>query len=161
MADGTATGKGCARVDAYGSMDELNAHLGLLAALLGDTPEGRTVSWAQGGIFRACAVLALAPGATFPPGETAEVEKRIDSIQEGLPPQRGFVFPGGCEPSARAHVCRTVCRRAERAIFSIGELSAEEKEVAKYANRLSDLLFVLARRLDQLHGTVEKIWDGR
>ena len=90
--------------------------------------------------------------------ETALLEEQIDEINASIPPQTAFILPGGSHEASLAHVCRTVCRRAERRIFSLDELSPLDPEVTHYINRLSDYLFVLARKLNFIDGVREKIW---
>ncbi len=135
------------RVEAYGTVDELSAHLGLLRAML--TAEHEDYAFLltiQKCLLELGAILA-APSADrgFDAICAERLEQRIDEISSALPPLREFVISGDNAPSAQAHVCRTVCRRAERHITA---LSAQPDEaVCKYINRLSDYLFTLARHL--------------
>ena len=87
------------------------------------------------------------------------LEKEIDAILAEIPQQTGFILPGGSHEAAIAHVCRTVCRRAERRIFFLGESTELDPAVLQYMNRLSDYLFVLARKLNFIDGVREKTWQ--
>ena len=89
----------------------------------------------------------------------ARIEREIDRIDEELPKLRAFILPGGCRSAALAHVCRTVCRRAEREIYRLAETAPVEDLVLKFINRLSDYLFVLARKECIHHNGKEIIWD--
>ena len=84
----------------------------------------------------------------------------IDAIMNELPEAQGFILPGGCQAAAQSHVCRTVCRRAERCIVALSEESLVSAEVLQYINRLSDYLFVLAKKINFLYGINEKIWQN-
>jgi cob(I)alamin adenosyltransferase len=137
------------RIEAYGTVDELNSHIGL-ALTLADLPDGwsQWLSRIQNDLFDVGADIS-AP--TDPdrdrlrvaPEQTAWLEQRCDEVNATLAPLKSFVLPGGTGPAAQLHVCRTVCRRAERLAVACGDqLSAE---VVRYLNRLSDLLFILAR----------------
>jgi cob(I)alamin adenosyltransferase len=137
------------RIEAYGDVDELGAHLGVALTLPG-MPE-RTVGWLrriQNDLFDLGADLAV-------PGEDARdrlrllaeqvewLERRCDEVNAGLEPLRSFVLSGGTPAAAWLHVCRTVCRRAERRVVALGERASPQ--TLRYLNRLSDLLFILAR----------------
>ena len=167
LVGGQRVSKASARLEAYGTVDELSAHLGLLAALLPDGPEQQMVVRIQNCLFNVCTNLAtdqtttpLYPSAHLSEGETALLEQQIDSIMKELPERHGFVLPGGTREAAQAHVCRTVCRRAERRIVALAKVAAVSPEVQHYVNRLSDYLFVLAKKLNFIAGKQEKIWQN-
>lgn len=101
----------------------------------------------------------LAPSYTLDPAEVEVLENEIDTIVAGTPQQTAFILPGGSHVAAVAHVCRTVCRRAERRIFFLAETTELDPEVLQYMNRLSDYLFVLARKLNFIDGVREKTWQ--
>lgn len=154
------------RIEAYGTLDELNAQLGLLIALLpiGDTTE--MLEHIQHMLFTIGCNLAtdLSQNALPIEGEVTEkevalLEKEIDKMQTGLPTQAAFILPGGCKEAALAHVCRTVCRRAERRIITLNDEVAVDPLILQYINRLSDYLFVLSRRLNLNCNTTEKKWQ--
>lgn len=154
-----------ARIEAYGTVDELSAHLGMLASMMKDGDSKDFIYRTQRNLFTVCSYLAtdktqtaLAPSYTLDAEEVSAVEREIDNIMANIPQQTAFILPGGCHVAALAHVCRTVCRRAERRIFTLNEMTELDPEVLQYVNRLSDYLFVLARKLNFVHGVREKIW---
>lgn len=160
------------RVAAYGAVDELNAALGLAAALDGGRNlETDRVQALQADLFVIGALLATADPeravrrGTVPalgPERIEALERWIDELDEALPPLSAFVLPGGTPTAAQLHVARTVCRRAERAIVALrGERTDLEAVVLPYVNRLSDLLFTLARRVNQTGGGREILWSPR
>jgi cob(I)alamin adenosyltransferase len=137
------------RIEAYGTVDELNAQIGLAVALATETP-GRIEEWlrrVQNDLFDVGADLCLPPGSrdgklTVSAEQTKWLEACCDEVNEELPPLTSFVLPGGKPAAALLHVCRTVCRRAERRVLAVDDINPE---VVSYLNRLSDLLFILAR----------------
>jgi cob(I)alamin adenosyltransferase len=167
LVGGQRVSKASTRLEAYGTVDELSSHLGLLAALLPDGHEQQMIFRIQNNLFNVCTNLAtnqeqtpLYPSAHLPEGETELLEKEVDSIMNELPERQGFVLPGGTREAAQAHVCRTVCRRAERRIVALAEEAVVSTEVQQYVNRLSDYLFVLAKKLNFLAKKEEKIWQN-
>jgi cob(I)alamin adenosyltransferase len=136
------------RIEAYGDVDELNAQLGLALATEG-LPDGYG-PWlrrVQNDLFDVGADLAVPPGEErerlrVSPVQVAWLEERCDEVNATLQPLRSFLLPGGTRAAAALHVCRTVCRRAERRALQVPDASPE---VIRYLNRLSDLLFILAR----------------
>jgi cob(I)alamin adenosyltransferase len=137
------------RIEAYGTVDELNSHVGV-ALTLGDLPaEYRPwLERIQNDLFDVGADIAAPEDSArerlrVVPEQTAWLEERCDEVNAGLKPLRSFVLPGGTPAAAQLHVCRTVCRRAERLAIAAGEELGPE--VVRYLNRLSDLLFILAR----------------
>ena len=102
----------------------------------------------------------LYASAKLPAGETEQIERRIDQINEELPEPQGFVLPGGSQAAAQAHVCRTVCRRAERCIDSLMENAVVGAEIVQYVNRLSDYLFVLAKKINFNNNVDEILWQN-
>lgn len=167
LVGGQRVSKACARLEAYGTIDELSSHLGLLAAMLPDSHEKTLVECIQNNLFNICTNLAtdqdqtpLYPSAHLPEGAIEVLEQEVDSIMHELPERQGFILPGGTQEAAQAHVCRTVCRRAERRIVALAEEATVSAEVQKYVNRLSDYLFVLAKKLNFLAGRSEKVWQN-
>jgi cob(I)alamin adenosyltransferase len=161
--DGSRVSKADVRVGAYGEVDELNAWLGLARApgRLTRTLE-EMIEQIQRDLFAMGARLAdpshkiaeRVTKAQVRSGDVARLEGWIDELDATLPPLRRFVLPGGSQPGAILHVARTVCRRAERAVVSIGG----DAELLVYLNRLSDLLFVMARAENQAAGIPEIEW---
>jgi len=167
LVGGQRVSKACARLEAYGTVDELNSHLGLLAAMLPDGHEKSFVERIQNNLFNVCTNLAtdqdeteLYPSAYLPDGAIKELEQEVDSITHEMPERLGFILPGGTQEAAQAHVCRTVCRRAERRIVALAETATVTSEVRQYVNRLSDYLFILAKKLNFIAGKSEKIWEN-
>ena len=137
------------RIEAYGTVDELNAHLGVALALA-DLPPA-FAPWlrrVQNDLFDVGADVSVPAGGErerlrLAPEQTTWLEERCDEVNATLEPLRSFVLPGGTAAAAQLHVCRTVCRRAERRAIALGDDASPE--VVRYLNRLSDLLFILAR----------------
>jgi len=137
------------RIEAYGTVDELNAQLGL--ALTAPGLPDRHAEWLrriQNDLFDVGADISVPEGGErerlrVRPEQTAWLEEACDEVNDALPPLKSFVLPGGSPAAAQLHVCRTVCRRAERRVIEVGaELN---REIVRYLNRLSDLLFILSR----------------
>ncbi|MBR4364591.1 MAG: cob(I)yrinic acid a,c-diamide adenosyltransferase [Prevotella sp.] len=165
LVGGVKVKKTNARIEAYGTVDELSAHLGMLASWMKDGDDKDLIIRTQRNLFTVCSYLAtdksktpLAPSYTMAAEETQILEEQIDEINANIPPQTAFILPGGSHEASLAHVCRTVCRRAERRIFFLGETTELDPEVTHYINRLSDYLYVLARKLNFIDGVREKIW---
>lgn len=158
LSSGTRVSKDHPRVEAYGTLDELNAHLGLLAASLGDTPATRFIEVIENNIFTIGCYLAAEDKSTYPldDNDIEQLERTIDSISLALPPLKSFILPANSEQAARANVCRTICRRAERAMTALSKEHSLHPGAMKYINRLSDYLFVLQR---QLLDRKEKMWE--
>lgn len=165
LVGGVKVRKTNSRIEAYGTVDELSACLGVLASFMKDGPDKNLIYRIQRNLFTVCSYLAtdktktqLAPSYTLDASEIDVLEQEIDSIVAEIPPQTDFILPGGSHVAAYAHVCRTVCRRAERRIFFLAESTELDPEVLQYVNRLSDYLFVLARKLNFIVGVREKTW---
>lgn len=159
--------KSDARLEAYGTVDELSANLGLLAAMLPEGEERSLIIRTQNNLFNVGTHLAtdqsqtpLYPSAHLPEGETELLEQAIDQMNARLPEAQGFILPGGCQAAAQAHVCRTVCRRAERRIAALAETATISDEIQQYINRLSDFLFVLAKIINFNTGQEEILWEN-
>jgi cob(I)alamin adenosyltransferase len=166
--DGTRVPKSDARVSAYGEVDELNAWLGLARASLTDAGASgqglaEILEHMQRDLFALGSRLAdpahkiagRVVKAAIAPEDIARLEGWIDELDTELPPLRRFVLPGGSTAGAALHVARTVCRRAERAMVALGGV---DPELLVYINRVSDLLFVMARAANQRHGSPEVEW---
>lgn len=151
------------RVEAYGTVDEANSALGLLAAQLDDELASAVRSM-QHALFDIGAELATPqPGrvTAVTPEQVAALEHLIDRWDDALPPLRQFILPGGSAASAAAHLARAVVRRAERRTVTLARTAAINPEILRYLNRLSDCLFVLARLLNHRRGVADVAWDGR
>lgn len=183
LVGGQRVAKDSTRLEAYGTMDELASHLGLLAATLPSCGEAATIAWQieriQCNIFNICTFLAtdtsatsLYPSARLSQEEVTMAEQWIDDINATLPDLNCFILPGGCATAAQCHICRTVCRRAERRMVTLftetypdmstagDEVTAQARIMLCYVNRMSDYLFVLARKLNFIAGTDEKKWQN-
>ncbi len=155
------------RVDAYGTLDELNSVLGLALTRCGSIRLREVLGLLQNQLFAAGADLATRSGGRFQPQRIAESdwrgqEKIIDELVAQLPPLKHFVLPGGSEGAALLQVARSVCRRAERLMVRLTRQEGDvNPDLVIYVNRLSDLLFVMARYENLSQGTAEIIWKGR
>lgn len=151
------------RVEAYGSVDELSAFVGLARSSWDGSPLGDELHQVQTDLFEIGSQLAsVKENRSFE--ETAaeriaSLEASIDRMEESLEPLRNFIFPGGSIPAAHLHVARTVCRRAERQVISTGHLE-RHGEAIRYLNRLSDYLFVAARFANHHLGFEDVLWRG-
>ena len=150
LVGGTRVAKTHPRLEAYGTIDELSSHLGLLATMLHDKHHKDYILTIQQTLFNLSALLATEPQSAYQPDPldpqlTVEMEAEIDRLQATLPQLRAFIIPGGTQAAAQAHVCRTVCRRAERRILALAEECEISPDILRHINRLSDYLFVLAR----------------
>ncbi len=163
---GKRVSKCCERLESYGTVDELNSHIGVLLTYCTDERDKRFLTGVQGTLFVVGGHLATDSSekgtcecGTLPDGTVADLEKEIDRLQETLPPLRLFVLPGGTRAASYAHVCRTVCRRSERMILRLAESGAYvDENVTAYINRLSDYFFVLARKLNHDNKVDDIVW---
>lgn len=155
------------RVSAYGDIDELNAHLGIVRVQMSidALPElERKVELLQQRLFDLGALLATPSQMSHPslprlaPETVDEMERWIDALIEPLPVLTSFVLPGGSELNARLHVARTVCRRAERSVLSLHRSEGVDAVILKFINRLSDLLFAMARYTAHVQQSPEYLW---
>jgi cob(I)alamin adenosyltransferase len=164
LAGGQRVPKDSLRIEAYGTVDELNAFIGVarsgapgaLAAIL---------LRVQHELFNLGSILATLPENVHPKqarvteAEIARLEAEMDRMNEALPPLRSFVLPGGSRLNADLHVCRTVCRRAERACVALARQENVPEEAVRYLNRLSDALFVWSRWASRAAGVAETLWE--
>ena len=140
-------------LECYGTLDELNAHIGLLLSLIGKSGESGFLLDVQQKLFQIG--FAISASTTLTEQDVENVEGHIDALQADLPPQTSFILPGGCQPAAQAHVCRTVTRRAERKMVALISEHEVPDSCLCYLNRLSDYFFVLARHLNHAAGIDE------
>ena len=164
---GIRMSKASKRLEAYGTVDELNSHLGLLVAMLPNGNYRDMIIRIQSCLFNVCTNLAtdqsqtpLYDSAKLPQGEIELLEQEVDRMMKLLPEKQGFILPGGTQAAAQAHVCRTVCRRAERRIVSLSEEAQITPETLQYVNRLRDYLFVLAKIINFNAGVNEIVWQN-
>jgi cob(I)alamin adenosyltransferase len=165
--DGSQVRKNDLRVETYGQVDELNALIGVVAALLQDNELHERLLDIQRDLFSLGAGLAdpRSPGhqgkkekGKIDPSRVRALEDAIDKFESELPPLRKFILPGGAPAGALLHVARTVCRRAERRVVELAGNADVDPMCVEYLNRLSDFLFVLARLVNQRQGQQEIPW---
>jgi cob(I)alamin adenosyltransferase len=173
LAGGQRVPKDALRIHAYGTVDELNAFVGVARgtaeALAGEHPEiaelNAILKRVQHELFNAGSILATLPQDVHPrqaritQSEVIRLEAEIDDMNRGLPPLRSFVLPGGCRLNAELHVCRTVCRRAERTCVALAREESLDDAIVRYLNRLSDALFVWSRWVSHTLGVAEILWE--
>lgn len=156
------------RVEAYGTVDELNSHIGLLASLLrnsGDEATNHMIFVIQNRLFNLGAYLATetddanSPVYGLSDDDVKAIETRIDEMDELLQPMKSFILPGGCHEAAQCDVCRTVARRAERRTITLARNTTVNPLALRYLNRLSDFFFILSRHINALHGLDDVFWD--
>jgi len=158
---GTRVEKNDLRVEAYGTIDELVAALGIAVTLIQDNQIRETVLLLQQELFSAgwdLAAPAKADIQRFNAGSILRLEDEIDRYETELPPLRNFILPGGTHASAALHFARCVCRRAERRLVTLMQQETINPEIERYMNRLSDHLFVLARVTAHRAGAEETLW---
>ncbi len=154
------------RIEAYGTVDELNSVIGWLIAVIPDQKIDALLQNIQSRLFTIGSNLASQPGKDMitPDLEDEDIallESSIDKMQESLPPLTHFIMPGGSQSVSAAHLARTVCRRAERRCVTLSNESSVEPKIILYLNRLSDFFFVLARWLADREGITEIKWQPR
>lgn len=160
LGDGSRTGKDSARVAAYGTVDEANSAIGLiLAAPKVDEAIGALLTTLQHQLFDLGGELSIPGHAAITAADVAALEQQLDHYNDTLPPLRDFILPAGGEAAARCHLARTIVRRAERQTVALARLEPVRAEAIHFLNRLSDLLFVLARVLARADGAGEVLWN--
>jgi cob(I)alamin adenosyltransferase len=166
LGDGTRVPKDGPRVEAYGTVDELNSSIGvLLAACAGTTLQpgapGKVIECLteiQHELFDMGGELCIPGHRAISADQVSRLETELDEFNDALPPLKEFILPGGGPAAAACHVARTIARRAERRVLTLSRAEAISPEVLKYLNRLSDLLFVLARVLARHERGTEVLW---
>jgi cob(I)alamin adenosyltransferase len=163
LGDGTRVAKDSARVAAYGTVDELNSALGMVLAQELPDAMRTTLTEVQHELFDLGGELCIPGSALIDEQDITRLENRLDAFNAELPPLKDFILPGGGMPAATCHLARTICRRAEREVVTLSHHDAVRPETIRYLNRLSDLLFVLARVLARAGGHGEVLWrrEGR
>ncbi len=154
------------RIECYGTVDELNSFLGLVRDRTEDEHVRGILFEIQNRLFDLGANLASDPSKNLPSPTVGQtdiqlLEHEIDEMEATLPPLKNFILPGGHPTVSHCHVARCVCRRAERLVVALNMEEPVSPEVLKYLNRLSDYLFVLARKLGQNLGASEVVWKGK
>ena len=173
LAGGQRVGKDSMRIEAYGTVDELNATIGVARATAEESIAANAklgeldtiLKRVQHELFNVGSILATRPEDVHPrqaritQAEITQLETEIDRMNAGLPGLRSFVLPGGCRLNAELHVCRTVCRRAERICVALAREERVDAETIQYLNRLSDALFVWSRWASHTLGVSEILWE--
>ncbi|MDR1937789.1 MAG: cob(I)yrinic acid a,c-diamide adenosyltransferase [Tannerellaceae bacterium] len=166
LVGGKRVAKTDTRIESYGTTDELNSFTGLLMTEISEKEDLDFLRFVQHKLFTIGSYLATDRESTelkiesrVTPESIARIEREIDRIDSQLPAMKNFVLPGGRRSAALAHVCRTVCRRAERQIYRLRETAEVEEPVLVFVNRLSDYFFVLARKECLANNGEEIIWD--
>jgi cob(I)alamin adenosyltransferase len=173
LAGGQRVAKDSPRIEAYGTVDELNAFLGAARVTAEElavaenrlTPLVKILLRVQHELFNLGSILATLPGDVHPrqaritDADIARLESEIDSMNAEMPALRSFVLPGGSRLNAELHICRTVCRRAERVLIAAGRNEPVPPETVRYLNRLSDALFVWSRWASHATSASETLWD--
>lgn len=159
LGDGSRAAKDSLRVTAYGTVDEANSCIGLLLA--GAVPDDirDLLTSIQHQLFDLGGELCIPSHAAIDDADVERLEQRLDHYNDALPPLKDFILPGGGEAAARCHVARTVVRRAERETVALARTETVRPQAVRYLNRLSDLLFVLARVLARDSGHGEVLWQ--
>ena len=159
LGDGSRVPKDSPRVEAYGTVDELNSTLGVLLAVP-DLPAAvtRCLTEVQHELFDMGGELCIPGHTAIKAPQITRLEEELDAFNDVLPPLKEFILPGGGTAAAACHLARTVARRAERRVWTLARAESVSPEVVKYLNRLSDLLFVIARVLARHERGTEVLW---
>lgn len=164
---GTKIRKDAPRIEAIGTVDELNAYIGYAQVLIDDTDLSELMARIQNHLFAIGADLATPETHTkaadfrIASDFTAEMETAIDTLSAELPLLKNFILPGGCAAGAILHIARVVCRRSERRVVQLANETEVNPEIIRSLNRLSDLLFVLARTVNFRANASEPIWESQ
>lgn len=168
LGSGTRVPKSALRIQAYGTVDELNAQIGVVLTVGPADVLVAPLRRIQNELFHAGAELCIPetdrakhPGPQIEARHVTALEQLLDELSAGLEPLKNFVLPGGTPAAAQLHVARTVCRRAERVVAELAEHEPIESHIIQYLNRLSDALFVMARCDNHAADLDEPVWDSR
>ena len=161
LGDGSRVAKDSPRIEAIGAVDELNSSLGVLLAEPLPDDVAALLTGIQHDLFDLGGELSVPGYAAVSDAHVARLEEAVTRFNADLPPLKEFILPGGSRAASLAHVSRTVCRRAERAVVRLAAVEAVNEPVRKYLNRLSDLMFVLARILNRWASRGDVLWKSR
>lgn len=161
LGDGSRVAKNSLRITALGEVDELNSCIGLL--LTEELPQDARdlLTDVQHDLFDLGGELSVPGMSLLAASETDRLEKQLDAWNAELEPLKEFILPGGTRAAALTHLCRSVCRRAERAVVTVAAAESVSEASRQFLNRLSDLLFVLGRRLNRVAGRGDVLWQKR
>jgi len=159
LGDGSRVPKDSVRVEAYGTVDELNSAVGVLLAVPGLPPAvSACLTQVQHELFDLGGELCIPGHRVITAAQVTQLEQALDGFNDALPPLKEFILPGGGPGAAACHLARAIARRAERRVWALARVEAVRPEVTQYLNRLSDLLFVLARVLARHERGAEVLW---
>ena len=158
LGDGSRVSKDSPRVRALGDLDELNSAIGVLLAEQPPAEVAEALAQVQHDLFDLGGEISIPGHALLAEQQVARLEATIEAWNAELPPLKEFILPGGTRAAAAAHLARTVCRRAERALVALGEKEKVGEPARRYLNRLSDLLFIAGRRLNRQAGGSDVQW---
>ena len=164
LADGSRVNKDSPRIEAMGTVDELNSSIGVLLAIMSAPalpPVHEALAPVQHRLFDIGGELAIPGVDIIEASDVAELEQFIDSFNAELAPLKEFILPGGSQQIAQAHLARSICRRAERRYLTLAAAETINAQALTYLNRLSDLLFVIARSIARLDDTPEVLWKPK
>jgi len=161
LGDGTRVHKDSTRIEAMGTVDELNAVIGiLLTEPLSDVIR-TTLTRVQHDLFDLGGEICIPGHVMLKAERIATLEQTLDELNDDLPPLKEFILPGGCRAAAYCHLARTVCRRAEREVIKLNHEEAVTEISMQYLNRLSDLLFVMCRLINKHEGCADVLWENK
>jgi len=159
LGDGSRVAKDAPRIEAIGAVDELNSVLGVLLAEVVPEAIAKCLTDVQHDLFDLGGELSIPGFAAVTQAHVTRIEEAVETFNADLAPLKEFILPGGTRAAALAHVARTVCRRAERSVITLAAGEAVSQPSRIYLNRLSDLLFVLARALNRADGQPDVLWQ--
>ena len=159
LGDGTRVGKDSPRVQAMGDIDELTSVIGCVLSEELPEPLAKALVAVQNDLFDLGGEVCIPGRSALWDAHVEQVEQRIEALRENLPPLKEFVLPGGTRAAALCHLARTVCRRAERSLVALGRVEGVSELSIRYINRLSDLLFLVARSINAAAGRPEALWN--
>jgi cob(I)alamin adenosyltransferase len=159
LGDGSRTGKDALRVEAFGTVDEANSAIGVLLAVALPEEVASLLTRIQHQLFDLGGELCIPGHAAIIDADIDGLEQQLDHYNDALPPLKDFILPAGGEAAARCHLARTIVRRAERCTVALSRVETVRPQALRYLNRLSDLLFVLARVLARADGHGEVLWQ--
>ena len=159
LGDGSRTGKDDPRVEAFGTVDELNSYIGLLLSQTQPEEIRNLLIGIQHDLFDLGGDISVPGREALSQDYVTRLEQSLDSLNEKLSPLKEFILPGGSQNAAICHIARTVCRRAERRIITLSRTETISAVTIRYINRLSDLLFVLARYFNLIQGQSDVMWQ--
>lgn len=165
LVGGTRVAKDSIKLEAYGTIDELNAFIGDLLTVMPSETDAILLQKIQNWLFNAGSILACEENMKdkmpqITEAHIKEIEKRIDEIDSQLPKHNKFIIPAGVPSATKSHICRTVARRAERSICALKSEENISEQILKFINRLSDYLFVLSRYCNNIEKKEEIFWDN-